>query len=150
MPELLEALVFGLIAGLIGTTALTLSERAEMAVTGRPPSTVPGQVAARLLGRDPDDDPGLERRSTVVHWSNGVVTGAVRGLLGLTGLALVPATIVFFLLFWGGGAATYKALGIAPWPWRWGTQELVIDVVHKGVYAVVTSLAFAALVFIAT
>lgn len=138
----LEAVVFGLIAGLIGTIALTLSESAEMAITGRAPSTVPGQVANRLLGRDPDDDPGLERRSTIVHWSNGVGTGVVRGLLGLTGLAFVPATIIFFLIFWGGGAAAYKALGIAPWPWQWKGEELAIDLLHKGVYAVATSVAF--------
>lgn len=37
----------GLIAGAVGTIVMTLSERLEMAVSGRDASQVPGKVGAR-------------------------------------------------------------------------------------------------------
>lgn len=52
--QLLGPLARGILAGAVGTIAMTLSERLEMAVTGRAGSTVPGEVAAHLVpGRDP-------------------------------------------------------------------------------------------------
>lgn len=140
--DVLSAVVYGLVAGLIGTIFLTVSELAEMAITGRAASTVPGQVGAILLGKDPATDPSLERRSSIVHWINGIATGAVRGLLALTGLGVLLVSVLFFLIFWGGGALLYRALGIAPWPWQWKPVELATDLFHKGVYAAATSIAF--------
>lgn len=142
MIGVLEAVGYGLIAGLIGTIALTISEVTEMAITRREPSTVPGQVGAKLLGKDPATDPHLERRSSVVHWLHGTSMGAVRGLLALTGLGALAASTAFYVLLWGGDALLYKVLGIAPWPWRWDPRELATDLFHEGVYAAVTSVAF--------
>lgn len=138
----LEAVGLGLIAGLIGTVALTLSEKAEMSVTGREPSTVPGQVGAKLIGRDPAQDPHLEGRNTAVHWAHGISMGAVRGLLALTGLAALPASLLFFVLLWSADVLLYRVLGIADFPWRWKPAELAADLFNKGVYAAVTSVAF--------
>ena len=42
--ELIGRLTRGLVAGAVGTIAMTVSERLEMAVSGREASTVPGQV----------------------------------------------------------------------------------------------------------
>lgn len=140
--DILEALGLGVAAGLVGTVLMTMSQRVEMSFTGREPSTVPGQVAGRLLGRDPADDPGLEVRSAVVHWLHGISMGGVRGLLGATGLAAAPASLLFFALLWSGDALVYKVLGIADAPWRWKRADLVTDLIHKGLYAAVTSLAF--------
>ncbi len=54
----LGALSRGMVAGAVGTIAMTASERLEMAVSGREASQVPGQVGAHLLpGRDPDSPP---------------------------------------------------------------------------------------------
>jgi len=139
---ILEAVLVGLLAGFIGTIVMTVSETVEMRLTGRPPSTVPGQVGAKTLGRDPNRVAHLERLSTGVHWLHGTSMGALRGLLALTGLGAVAATVVHYALVWGGDAATYRALGIAPAPWRWGAGELVTDLFHKGIYAVATGVAF--------
>lgn len=68
--------------------------------------------------------------------------GGVRGLLGATGLAAAPASLLFFALLWSGDALVYKVLGIADFPWRWKRADLVTDLFHKGLYAAVTSLAF--------
>ena len=136
----------GLLAGAIGTIALTLAERAEMRVTGRRPSTIPGQVGVKLLGKEPDQASELARRlSPLVHWSHGIGMGALRGLLDVAGLRPVPATLLFVPVVWAGDAALYRALGIAPAPWRWERSELLTDLFGKSVLAVATSVAYIAL-----
>jgi hypothetical protein len=136
----------GLAAGAVGTVALTLAEKAEMALTGREPSTVPGQVGARLSGHDPHADAGLvERLNPIVHWGHGTAMGVVRGLLDAAGISRTPATLAFFPIVWAGDAALYFALGIAPPPWQWSRQELMTDLFGKGVFAFSTSGAFIAL-----
>jgi hypothetical protein len=72
----------GLAAGVVGTVALTIAETAEMKLTGREASMVPGEVGARLAGRDPSTDAALVRRlNPFVHWGHGISMGAVRAAL---------------------------------------------------------------------
>jgi hypothetical protein len=55
------------------------------------------------------------------------------------------ATAAHFALFWGGDAMLYRGLGVADVPWKWSGDELASDVLHKGVYAVVTGAVYDAL-----
>ncbi len=143
---LLSTLSRGMIAGAIGTIAMTLSERLEMTVSGREASQVPGQVGAHLLpGQDPDSPADVTRLNAPVHWMHGISMGAVRGALDLTGLRGPEASVAHFLLLWGGDATLYHALGIAEMPWHWETDELASDVLHKGVYAAVTGAVYDAM-----
>lgn len=139
--SVLSALGVGLVAGLAGTVAMTISETVEMRATSREPSTVPGQVGAKLLGRSGDPE-SPKRLNTPVHWLHGITMGAVRGLLGLTTLGPVLATVAHCGVVWGGDVLLYRGLGIAEWPWRWKRQELLADLFRKGVYAVVTGVTF--------
>ncbi len=141
--ETLEAVSRGLVAGAIGTVALTLAEQAEMKLTGREPSSVPGQVGTKLTGHDPDDDPErVKRLDPVVHWAHGIGLGAVRGGLDRAGLSPAAATLAFYPMVFGGDAAMYRALGIADEPWRWPRAELATDLFGKGVLAFATSAAY--------
>lgn len=133
--------VVGLAAGLVGTVAMTLSETVEARLTKRAPSTVPGQVGAKLSGQG-QDRAAVQRLNTPVHWVHGISLGAVRGLLGLTSLGPVAASAVHYGTVWNGDALLYRGLGIAPWPWRWTRQELITDLFHKGVYAAAAGIAF--------
>ncbi len=141
---LIEVILVGLVAGLIGTVALTAFEQLDIAVTHREPSTVPGQVGAALLGRG-SDEASVNRLNPVVHWAHGIGLGAVRGLLDLVGLGAVVATVVFYVIVWAGDALLYTVLRITPPPWRWEGAQLVRDLAGKGVYAVATSAAYVAL-----
>ncbi len=144
--ETLEAVGLGLAAGAIGTVALTLAEQLEMKLTGREASDVPGQVGVKLTGGDPDADPArVKRVGPVVHWAHGVGLGALRGGLDRAGLSPVAATLAFYPMVFGGDAALYRALGIAPAPWRWTRRELATDLFGKGVLAFATSAAYIAL-----
>jgi hypothetical protein len=137
------AVVRGMVAGAVGTAAMTLSETVEMKLTGRKGSNVPGQVGAHLLpGRDPDSPADVERLNTATHWAHGIGMGALRGALDLAGVRGPQATAAHFALLWGGDAALYNALGIADAPWKWEPSELATDMFHKGVYAAVTGAVY--------
>lgn len=141
--ERLRKLSLGMIAGVVGTMAMTVSERLEMAVSGREPSQVPGQVGAHLLpGKDPNSSSDVERLNGPVHWAHGISMGALRGALDLAGIQGREASVAHFALLWSGDAALYRALGIADMPWRWDVDELASDMVHKGVYAAVTGAVY--------
>ena len=144
--ETLEAVGLGLAAGAVGTVALTLAEHIEMKLTGREPSDVPGQVGVKLAGGDPDAEPArVERLSPVVHWAHGIGLGVDRGALDRAGLGPVAATLVFAPIVFGGDAGLYRALGIAPAPWRWTRSELATDLFGKGVLAFATSASYVVL-----
>ena len=138
-----EAVALGLAAGAIGTVALTLAEQLEMKITGREASDVPGQVGVKLTGSDPDADPErVERLGPIVHWAHGIGLGAVRAGLDRAGLGPVAASLVFAPIVFGGDAALYRVLGIAPAPWRWTRSELAADLFGKGALAFATSAAY--------
>ena len=136
----------GLVAGVVGTAVMTVVQQADVAVSGRAPSAVPGQVGAHLLpGRDPRSTDDVHRLNLGVHWAHGLTMGAVRGLLATAGLRGATGTGAHFALLWVGDALLYKSLGIAEMPWRWSGRELVTDLAHKGIYTAVTGVTYDAL-----
>ncbi len=141
----LEALGWGLLAGLAGTVALTISEKIEQSITHRESSTIPAQVGAKVARPQLRSGEDVERLGWVVHWAHGISMGLVRGLLGLTGLGALAASVLHYGLVWGGDVLLYKGLGLAEMPWKWGGRALATDLFHKLVLSVVTSLVFVAL-----
>ena len=141
-----KTLLTGFGAGFAGTVALTLAERAEMRVTGRAASTIPGQVAAKLSGGDPSPTGAtVARLNPLMHWAHGIALGPVRGLLSRAGLSPLAASVAFVPMVWGGDAAVYRGLGLAAWPWQWKRSELATDIFGKTVLASATSLSYIAL-----
>ncbi|MBA3328773.1 MAG: hypothetical protein H0T43_10780 [Solirubrobacterales bacterium] len=135
-------MIKGALAGLIGTAAMTAAQTAEMRVTGRRASMVPGHVASKLLGLKPEDDDALARISIRMHWAHGMTQGTIRAAIGRAGLRGPAAAATHFALMWTSDAVLYKGLGISPWPWEWSLEELAPDVLHKGLYAVATGAAY--------
>jgi len=58
---------------------MTLSQLLEIKLTGRQPSTVPGQVG-KLLSLSPKNEHEMTSLSNKVHWGHGIALGAVFGL----------------------------------------------------------------------
>lgn len=138
-----RAAALGMVAGAVGAVAMTVTQRLEMSLSGRAPSTVPGQVGAHLLpGADPASSADVARLNGPVHWGHGVAMGALRGVLDVAGIQGPAASAAHFALVWGGDAALYRTLGIADVPWRWSADELGSDLLHKGVYAAVTGAVY--------
>jgi hypothetical protein len=131
----------GLAAGFAGTVALTVSQRIEMRLTGRPPSDLPARVAEGVFGISLR---GRRRKlaAFAAHWCNNTSSGLARALLDRVGLRGAPAAGATFVLYLGGSALLFGRLGLAPPPWRRPPRQLGVDVVHAGVYSVVTSTAY--------
>jgi hypothetical protein len=132
----------GLLAGLVGTAAMTVSSTLEAKLRGREPSTTPAQAVGKVLGIEPRDAAGQRRLNTVAHWGYGTALGATRGLIAATGLRGAAATGAHFGKAWGGAMIMLPALDLAPPPWEWEPTEIAVDAFHHAVYAIATGLVY--------
>ncbi|MGH2765097.1 MAG: hypothetical protein ACRDKA_04175 [Actinomycetota bacterium] len=83
--------------------------------------------------------PPLHVLSDVTHWLYGTAWGVVFWLLlEVAGLSLAAAGPLYFLIVWGSAQVQLPLLGIAPPSWRWGANEVLIDLWHHVVYAAAT------------
>jgi hypothetical protein len=132
----------GLVAGVVGTAAMTVSSTVEAKLRGRRFSTAPAEAARKLLGiREFESEAARSRFSNLVHWSYGTGWGVARALLG----ELVPGRrgdAAHFATVWGSALVMLPALEVAPPAWKWGKEEIAIDVFHHAVYAAATGTAY--------
>lgn len=141
--DLLANVAIGLIAGAIGTAAMTAAQTAQMKATGREGSTTPAKAAERVLGFKPNGDAEEEVLSNKVHWAYGIALGGSFGLLASMLDDQEPATgTAFFTLVWGAGLALLPGLKIASPPTQWGAPALATDAAFHAVYASSTAAAY--------
>jgi len=146
MTSLPNAIGRGLLAGLAGTAAMTVSSTVEMRLRGRDASTAPADATAKVLGIELfTDDAAKNRFSNLVHWGYGTGWGVAHGLLDLAGLPPAQATTAHFAAIWGNETVMLPMLDVAPPIYRWGMKEVAIDVFHHAVYATATAVAYEAL-----
>jgi hypothetical protein len=146
LPGFAASLGRGLVAGAIGTTAMTVSSTIEQRARGREPSTAPADAAMKVLGiQGFCDDAAKSRFSNVVHWAYGSAWGVPRALFDLAGLSPAAATAAHGAALWASEQVMLPALGVAPPLWTWGATEIAIDAGHHVVYAVATGVAYEAL-----
>jgi hypothetical protein len=133
----------GLVAGLLGTAAMTVSSTIEARLRHRAASSAPARATAKALGiKEFDSDLAKARFNDLSHWGYGTGWGVVRGILGATGMPAARATAAHGAAVWGSAAVTLPALDVAPPFVFWGRREVAIDVFHHTVYAVATGLAY--------
>ena len=133
----------GLVAGLAGTAAMTVSSSLEARIRHRAASSAPARATAKVLGiKEFEDDIAAARFNDLSHWGYGTMWGVVRGLLGVTGLSPKAATATHGAAVWGSAAVTLPALEVAPPFVFWGRKEVAIDLWHHAVYATATGLAY--------
>jgi hypothetical protein len=135
----------GLLAGFVGTLAMTLSSTIEMRLRGRPGSDTPAKAAETVLEVRPRSEAAHERLSNLVHLGYGTAWGGVRGALDAIGLRGPVASIVHFALVWPAALVLLPSLRVAPPPTEWGGTELAIDATHHVVYAGAVGATYEAL-----
>ena len=141
--RLAAAIGNGVIAGVAGTAAMTVSSTVEAKLRGRPFSTAPAKAAARALGIETfEDGAAYARFSNLVHWSYGTGWGVARGILRTFGLGPCLATPVHFAVLWGSALYTLPKYEVAPPVTEWGAEDVAIDVLHHLVYVSAAALAF--------
>ena len=135
----------GLVAGVAGTAAMTLSSTIEMKLRGRSASKTPAKAICKSLGLETVSEEAQERLNNLVHWGYGTTWGAVRGVLEASGIHGVPATAVHFGLVLGRRASFASPDRLAPPLTRQPIKEIGIDAFHHWVYAETTGITCAAL-----
>ena len=117
---------------------MTLGEKVEQRVTGRPNSYVPGRTLLTLLGRRPDNDAQPTVWNHVMHWGTGATLGALRGMWSATGLRGPRASLSHTIVRLATDQTLENATGIGAPPQTWPRSEQTTDVLHKAVYSCVT------------
>ncbi len=143
----------GLLAGLVGAVAMTISSTLEMRLRRRPPSSAPADAAGKVLGVQPRDDAGKQRFATLVHYAYGSAWGLARAAIGAAFCAAagrrrrssIAEPLAHFAAVWGASLVMLPALGIAKPFWRWGAKEVAIDALHHTVYVTAADGAYRAL-----
>jgi hypothetical protein len=133
----------GLVAGFIGTAAMTLSSTVEARLRGRQASSAPARATAKMLGiKSFEDDIAAARFNDLSHWGYGTGWGVVRGLLAAAGVPPRAATAAHGAAIYGAAQVTLPALEIAPPVVFWAKEEIAIDAFHHAVYAAGTGIAY--------
>jgi hypothetical protein len=133
----------GLVAGVLGTAAMTVSSTIEARLRHRAASSAPARATAKALGiAEFENDLAKARFNDLSHWGYGTGWGIVRGVLGAAGMPAAKATAAHGAAVWGSAAVTLPALDVAPPFVFWGREEVAIDLFHHTVYAIATGLAY--------
>lgn len=135
----------GLLAGLAATAAMTVSQMIEMKITKREPSNAPVKVAEETVGAKPASENDEQKLSQEIHWSYGTTWGIARGIIGLTGLKGIPATLVHFGAVWGTALIMLPKYKVSKPVTEQKPNEIAIDALHHAVYAVTSGLVYDAL-----
>lgn len=143
LGEVASSVGRGLAAGLVGTAVMTVSSTIEQKLRDRGASSAPADAASEVLGIDGfEDDDARDRFSNLTHWGYGTGWGAVRGVIGATGVGAVPATIAHTVLVYATEQVMLPALDVAPPATEWGAEEIAIDAWHHAVYGIATGVAY--------
>jgi hypothetical protein len=137
---LLAAAGRGLLAGLVGATAMTAGEKLEQALTRRPNSYVPARTLLTLLGRRPTDDDRPVGWNHLMHFATAAGVGALRGVWAAVGLRGARANLAHTVVRLAFDQTLENATGAGAPPRTWPVREQVIDVLHKAVYSLTTGV----------
>jgi hypothetical protein len=133
----------GLVAGFLGTAAMTASSTLEARLRGRAASSAPARATAKVLGiKEFEDDIAKARFNDLSHWGYGTGWGVLRGLLDAIGLSPKAATAAHGAAIYGAAQVTLPALEVVPPAVFWPKEEIAIDAFHHAVYAAATGLAY--------
>lgn len=145
LNELGSAIGIGVMAGIVGTAAITISQMIEMKIDGREASTAPVDAVSKVLDMEPTEEEKKAKVSQQIHWAYGTSWGIARGLISLTGLKGWKATVVHFAAIWGTEMVMLPSLDLAPPATEEDAKTISVDGFHHAVYAVAAGLAFDAI-----
>lgn len=151
---MLRTVLMGTAAGAVGTVALNITTYADMAIRGRPSSSMPAEMVSTLAqkagvnlsGEGEDDEQAQNRKNGLGALSGYVVglgIGTAYGLLRL-GVRDVPVPIAGVALgaaAMAGSDVPMAALGLTN-PAKWSASSWAADVVPHLAYGLLAAVAF--------
>ena len=75
-----------------------------------------------------------------MHWGQGIALGALRGVMAEGGLRGPWASAMFTVVRLTADQTQENITGVGAPPWTWPRGELLIDLLHKGVYGFATGV----------
>jgi hypothetical protein len=128
----------GMVAGAGGVAVMTLGEKAEQAITKRPDSFMPAHTLERVLGLRQKPDSERRMLNMGMHVGQAILLGAWRGIMAEGGLRGPRASAMFAVVRLANDQTLENVTGQGAPPWTWPRDELIVDVLHKAVYAFTT------------
>ncbi|RIJ42401.1 hypothetical protein [Pontibacter oryzae] len=136
----------GLVAGLIGTAAMTIAQMIEMQMTDRESSNTPYKAAKKVFGVKAKDDESKKKISNIMHLVYGASWGVPRALMAEFGINGASGTLAHFGAVWGTELTLLPALHVMKPVTEWKPEAISEDVMFHSIYAISTGLAADALV----
>ncbi|MGW0366954.1 hypothetical protein [Streptomyces sp. NPDC002990] len=140
-----RALWQGLVAGTVGVSVMTLGEKVEQRFTGRPDSYVPARVLQRLTGLPERRGRQPSALNWAMHFGQGAALGVLRSVMAQAGLRGPWSSAKFAVVRLTNDQILENATGVGAPPPTWPRKELVVDLLHKAVYAFATGIVADAL-----
>lgn len=133
-----RALWQGLLAGAAGVAVMTLGEKAEQRLTGRPDSHVPARTLERIAGLP--ERPGRQPHvvNLAMHYGQGALLGVLRSVMAHAGLRGPWSSGKFTVIRLTSDQILENVTGVGAPPQSWPRAELAVDLLHKTVYAFAT------------
>jgi hypothetical protein len=136
----------GLLAGAAGVAAMTLAEKIEQRFTHRPDSYVPAHTLERILGQPRKPDSQRLGMNWAMHWGQGILLGALRGWMAEAGVRGPIGSFLHLNVRLLNDQTLENATGVGAPPWTWPVDEQWVDLMGKGVYAIVTGMVADAMI----
>lgn len=130
----------GMLAGAGGVAVMTIGEKIEQRLTHRPSSYMPAHTLERVAGMEQRPDRERQAMNLAMHIGQAIVLGAWRGLMAEGGLRGARASAMFTVIRLANDQTLENITGQGAPPWTWPRDELVVDVLHKAVYAFTTGV----------
>ncbi len=131
----------GLIAGVVGTVALTATQLLAQRLFNEEESTAAADAAEKVVGITPRGEAEKERLNYLAHFAYGAIWGVPRALMELFGLRGWRADAAHFAAVQAGAASMLPALDLAPPPTEWPKKQIGIETLYHAVYASTTGVA---------
>lgn len=128
----------GLVSGAVGAVVMTLGEKVEQRLTGRADSHMPARVLERLTGAPERPRQQPPAMNWAMHYGQGALIGVIRSVMAHVGLRGPWASAMFAVVRLTNDQILENATGAGAPPQTWPRPELVVDLLHKSVYAVTT------------
>ncbi|MFF3341379.1 hypothetical protein [Streptomyces flavidovirens] len=133
-----RALWQGLVAGATGAVVMTLGEKAEQRLTGRPDSHVPARTLERLTGMRERSRRQPVPLNWAMHFGQGALAGVLRSVMAQAGLRGPWSSAMFAVVRLTNDQILENVTGVGAPPQTWPRPELAVDLLHKTVYAFAT------------
>ena len=138
--RLSSAVGHGLVASLVGTTVMTVFQRAiEIPLTGREVSYAPANFAQKVLRIEPSTTAGRNGLNAVTHYALGGLWGAALGVAASRGLRGLKAVPPVFAVVYASDGLLNTALGLYH-PSTWDAKDVLVDVGDKLLQATATAV----------